>query len=350
MKPESTIMENICSTKEAFTTLLMEQFNAPQTHNINNNHIECLEQVGWTPLIEIEPNLYAKLEGENYSGSAKDRAIISMIYAMYLDNKLKQNDTICLVTSGSAARSLLMLHKSLQQLINIEFDIICVIPSAYKQKPIVQSILNNIPTDNGRAKLVFPDGLFVDILTKYKQMCNDNGWIMLDQHYDYNASIGHRTTGIEIKKQFDSLNDTSQSQIINDIVVPTGTGATMTGIKHILKRNGETRFHSRKSLSLSCTGAVIDGLSDVNKYNNFCDSTTLNGYNNKDPFNRENALQHQKRLESEYGIEASLSSGASYWLAREIQAKSPGNSIVFVCPDGKRSNYANKQTHQEILM
>merc|ERR1719353_1621783 len=69
-----------------------------------------------TPLMQVEPNLHAKLEGVNAGGSIKDRAVMQCTMGMLESGKLKPGDTLAVCTSGNAGRSLLhvqdMLRKS----------------------------------------------------------------------------------------------------------------------------------------------------------------------------------------------------------------------------------------------
>ena len=46
-------------------------------------------QVGNTPLVEIEENIYGKLEGHNPGGSLKDRTLSSILLHMICEGKLK---------------------------------------------------------------------------------------------------------------------------------------------------------------------------------------------------------------------------------------------------------------------
>eukprot|EP01083_Nonionella_stella_P110926 324960_1 len=99
----STCVDRIASEVSISVNTTTKSLQIPHDC-VYKNHI------GQTPMIEIEPNLYAKLEGYNLGQSNKDRAIIGIIYRMYLDGTMNKNDNLCLVTSGSAARSLILLQ------------------------------------------------------------------------------------------------------------------------------------------------------------------------------------------------------------------------------------------------
>ena len=74
-----------------------------------------LSTVGGTPISEIQPGLWAKLEGFNFSGSIKDRAILCTVLKMIEQGTLKSGSTLVLITSGSAGVSLGMIQKALAE-------------------------------------------------------------------------------------------------------------------------------------------------------------------------------------------------------------------------------------------
>jgi len=88
--------------------------------------------------------------------------------------------------------------------------------------------------------------------------------------------------------------------------------------------------HSRRSQS-----GVIDGLSDVNRYDNFCDPTSLHGYDQNGFFEKDAAMEHQLELLEKHQIVSGPSSGAAYWLAREVKAQKPEAKIAFISACGK---------------
>ena len=75
-----------------------------------------LDMVGNTPLVEIAAlspkpsvHLYAKLEGQNPTGSVKDRIAKYMIEAAERDGRLKPGQTILEPTSGNTGIALAMI-------------------------------------------------------------------------------------------------------------------------------------------------------------------------------------------------------------------------------------------------
>jgi cysteine synthase A len=68
-----------------------------------------LENIGNTPLIELEPGIYAKCEYFNPSGSIKARMALYMVERAEKEGLLKPGDTIVESTSGNTGNALSMI-------------------------------------------------------------------------------------------------------------------------------------------------------------------------------------------------------------------------------------------------
>lgn len=294
------------------------------------------QDIGNTPLTCLGPNMYAKLEGHNPGGSIKDRTLCSIIFAMLRSGKLpRKGGTLCLVTSGSAGFSLLKIQEQLKTIPELAINVVVVMPKPYAKKPIPSEILAfpgvkvfdcqpkqltaeiSANGSTNSANVMLLDGVFMDVLNETKELAAANGWEMLDQHYDANSMHGHRSTALELLEQLPGL---------TDVVCATGTGATAAGLREHLPDH--IRVHSRPAVSGS-----IDGLSDVNRYNNFCQTSQLEGYN-LSTFDSNVAVKETSCLYEDFGIRAGPSSGATYGLAKEVRANNPNAQIAFLCADG----------------
>lgn len=287
-------------------------------------------EIGKTPLVRVESGLWAKLEGHNPSGSYKDRTLGSIVLNMFASGKLApKDDTLCLVTSGSAGLALAELQKSLMGS-GVCLNVIIVMPAAYAHKSIPKQIIEMDCTDvyKGTASLLegmqpginvlLEEGAFIDVLAQTKTLAAEMNWKMLDQHFDATSTDGHFSTVQEILHQCPE---------VTDVVCATGTGATAAGLmKHL---PNYVNVHSRPAVSGS-----IEGLSDVKRYDNFCDSSKLFGYD-KSMFAEEDANSHCTQLRERHGIVAGASSGATYWLAKQVLQERPNAQIVFICADGQ---------------
>jgi cysteine synthase B len=80
--------------------------------------LPLLSLVGNTPLVELEKlspkpgvRLFAKLEGQNPSGSVKDRIVKAIVEKAEREGRLKPGDTLIDASSGNTAIALAMLSK-----------------------------------------------------------------------------------------------------------------------------------------------------------------------------------------------------------------------------------------------
>lgn len=323
------------------TTFSLEELqNTKYTGYDVCDSIPICHDVGNTPLVHLEDEIYAKLEGHNPGGSLKDRTISSILLHMFEEKKLRPSgETICLVTSGSAGVSLRKVQQDLTKLGLLDFNVVVVIPKAYCSKTAPSALASKVPgsifedvggrqaqvaveDDNkprNRFDLIFADGVFIDVLAEYEAHAKELGWSMLEQHYDANSMKGHRSTAKEIMMQCPD---------VTDIIVSTGTGATAAGLRNFMPDH--VRVHSRPAES-----GTIDGLTNVQRYNNFCDSSRLVGYNDC-VFDKAHAEDAQKDLE-EKGIVAGPSSGATLWLARQLSRErvEEKRKFLVICADGK---------------
>jgi len=297
--------------------------------------------IGNTPLLHLHNGIFAKLEGHNPGGSVKDRTLSSIVLSMFKSGELKKDgDTLALVTSGSAGFSLAHIHEALSSIPGFNLNVVIVMPQVYAKKQIPSEIINlectttyndyqvmleNTKGKKGSVSVLLMDGVFMDVLAATKDIAKKENWAMLDQHYDNNSMDGHRSTALELLIQCPN---------VTDVVCATGTGATAAGlVKHL---PSHVKVHSRAAVSGS-----IDGLSDVNRYNNFCDTKKLAGYKSS-MFSAEVANQSLRDLSTIYNVEAGPSSGATYWLSKQIKSQNPDAKIVFICADGKLSAEATK--------
>jgi len=297
--------------------------NSSLPFDIPNTSI--LSTVGCTPVMEVDPGVWAKLEGYNFSGSIKDRAMLSMVLKMFEKGTLKDGSTLTLVTSGSAGVSLALIQRALAEDCGIDLKTIIMMPKAYQKKAVAQKLVDvhEVPVfydaadANASCQLLLLDGIFMDVMKQGKQLASENGYGVLDQHYDMNSMMAHKSTAMELLAQMPN---------VTDVCVATGTGATAAGLRTFLPNH--INVHSRASES-----GKIDGLSDISRYDNFCNEDLLAGYRN-DLFSAENATEHQQILADSHGLQAGMSSGATYWLARQVKESNPEAQVAFISACG----------------
>lgn len=287
----------------------------------------ALHRIGATPLNQIDEDIYAKLEGFNFSGSIKDRAILSCVLKMFEAGTLRDGSTLTLITSGSAGKSLCEIQHALAEDCGVDLKTIIVMPKAYESKAVPASMVASgvsafydKPDLDAQCQLLFMDGAFADVVAQGKELATRNGYAVLDQHYDVNGPLAHKSTATELMIQIPDL---------TDVVCATGSGATAAGLRKFLPDH--VTVHARASIS-----GTIDGLGDITKYANFCEPDTLAGYNSSDVFDPDKAKEHQEELKS-LGVDCGPSSGATMWLARRVKQRNPSAKVAFISADGHTS-------------
>merc|ERR1719261_1663966 len=117
----------------------------------------------------------------------------------------------------------------------------------------------------------------MEVMEAGQILAEREGFAILDQHYDQNSMLAHESTAMELLDQIPG---------VTDVVCATGSGATAAGLRKFLPE--DVTVHSRASAA-----GEIDGLSDINRYGNFCDERLLDGYRSG-AFTREDALAHKQ--------------------------------------------------------
>lgn len=289
----------------------------------------------FTPVMRLDSNIYAKLEGFNVGGSIKDRAVMQCTVGMLESGKLKSGDTLAVSTSGNAGRSLLYVSEMLQKKgITIHVKIFMPkryltrdVPKLISETPGVKVTLGDeestssysTPHKDGQVSshLHGLDGEFMDVQQKMAILAKEHDWAVLDQHYDVNSLHAHMSTAQEIIQQIPG---------VTDVVCTTGTGGTASGLRQYLPAH--VNVHARPAKP-----GQVDGITDVRRYANFCDPDLLEGYSNGF-FDLQHSIDHQKELEATHNIIAGQSSGAAFALAKDIVRKNPKAQVAFICADG----------------
>eukprot|EP00750_Incisomonas_marina_P016543 INCI19163.1.p1 GENE.INCI19163.1~~INCI19163.1.p1 ORF type:complete len:878 (+),score=171.23 INCI19163.1:324-2957(+) len=314
---------------------------------------DYFENIGTTPMVEVCPGtssadsgrVFAKLEGHNPGGSIKDRAITSAM--MNLLERLPSQSiedptavpTFCLVTSGRAGVTMARLARYIEASGPLS-SVICI-PERYKDMQAPRDLCND-PSVNvvysfdelkdvqsaagndSTCTVVLLPGTFLEVLEASKSHAAAQGgaWQMVDQHFDEACALSHDRTVREILVQCPG---------VTDVVCAVGTGATAAGLRRYMPKR--IKVHARPAVS-----GQIDGIADVDRYNNYCDTKNLEGYHCGEFFSRENALGAQQLLKEE-GISAGPSSGATLWLARNVAASNPDAKVVMISADGRLAEF-----------
>merc|ERR1719446_200033 len=163
-----------------------------------------------TPMMQVQPNLYAKLEGFHSGGSIKDRAVMQCTMGMLESGKLKPGDTLALCTSGNAGRSLLHVQEQLAKK-GIEIQVKIFMPRRYLTRDVPSAIAETdgvdvvkgdressfytVPHKGDMSRFLHGlDSEFLECQEKMSVLAKEHGWAVLDQHFDINSMHAHQST------------------------------------------------------------------------------------------------------------------------------------------------------------
>lgn len=183
--------------------------------------------IGNTPLLKLNrivpedaADVYVKLEFFNPAGSIKDRIALSIIEKAEVEGKLKPGDTIIEPTSGNTGIGLASVAAAKG------YHLIIVMPEtmSVERRKLMQGY--------GAELILTPgaDGMKGSI-AKAQELVDTKGYFMPMQFENpANPAIHEATTGQEIIDAF------GKDDLPDAFVAGVGTGGTLSGIGHALKK------------------------------------------------------------------------------------------------------------------
>ena len=275
-----------------------------------------LELIGSTPLVELRPvgnvRIFAKLEGQNPTGSIKDRIARAMIEAAESSGELEPGRALLEPTSGNTGISLALVAKLKGYLLT------CVMPenATEERKRLLRLYGAEIvysPGDqgsNGAVRLAL-------------QMAeSDARWFMPFQYAnEANPRAHYEGTGAEIA---DAL------ERVDVLVAGLGTGGTLMGV-------GERLRESFPDVVVAAAeplpGDLVMGLRSLDEgyVPPILDVSKLD---RKVLVSNAQSILEVRRLLDEDGIFAGVSSGAVVHVARKLAAERDDGVVVTILADG----------------
>ena len=287
-----------------------------------------LDCVGHTPLVESSKKLnpggarvLAKLESFNPGGSAKDRIAITMVEAAEREGKLKPGATIIEPTSGNTGVGLALVSAVKG------YHLVLVMPDtmSVERQRLARAFGAEVVLTPGEL------GMKGSIAKAEELQAATPGSFIPQQFVNpANAPAHEATTGPEIWEDTDGQ--------VDAVVVGVGTGGTITGIGHYLKRmnpkvqvvavepdespmlsQGRSGPHRLQGIGANFIPEVLDRslLDEV-----VCVSADAAGTT-------------ARAAAAQEGMLVGISAGAALWAALEL-AKRPeyaGKTIVALLPD-----------------
>ncbi|MEK7806628.1 MAG: cysteine synthase family protein [Chloroflexota bacterium] len=279
-----------------------------------------LATIGNTPIVELqnlspkaEVRIFAKLEGQNPTGSVKDRIALKMIEQAELDGEISSNRTILEPTSGNTGISLAMIGRL----------------KGYKVAVVMPE---NVSVERTQllhaygAEIIFSDGSrgtngSIEVAHSLIEN-NPDDYLMLYQYGNKaNPDAHYETTGREI---VEALPEVSM------LVAGLGTGGTLMGVGRRLKE------HNPATKIVAVAPEPDDFISGLRNLEegfippildiNLLDSRML--VSSFDAFRMTKELLHRE------GIFAGISSGSVVFGALRQAERMEHGEIVCVLADG----------------
>jgi len=283
-------------------------------------HENILQTIGNTPMVKINNlsenenvEIFAKLEGNNPTGSIKDRIALKMLEQAEAEGLLLEGKTIIEATSGNTGIGLALVAL----IKGYDIEIVMSESVSIERRKILQAYgAKLILTDAEKGT----DGAIK--VAKEKRDKNPEKYFLPDQFSNKFNKIAHyKTTAEEIWKQANGK--------IDYFVSSLGTSGTIMGVGKALKENNPkikiVEAHPVK-------GHYIQGLKNMEEaiipaiYNpEEIDETVF--------VESELAFSTAREIIKKEGIFVGMSSGAAMYTALEISKKIDKGRIIVIFPD-----------------
>ena len=285
-----------------------------------------LQTVGNTPVVRLnkssaptDVDVWVKIESFNPAGSVKDRPALNMIEDAETKGLIKPGDTIIEPTSGNTGIGLAMVaaYKGYRAIFTMAEDM------SEERKRILTSFGAEIvltPADKGTKGAI----------ERARELEKEKGYFFVGQHFNPANPQAHRITANEIFDDFGTD--------LDYLVCTTGTGGTITGMKHYLKaKNPNLKVVATEpadspilSKGIACKHKIMGTAPGF-----IPDILETDSYDEILPVTTEEAYQTTRYLATEEGIFAGISSGAAAFgmlkvAQREIAA---GKTLLAILPD-----------------
>lgn len=285
--------------------------------------------IGNTPIVKLNrvvpedaADVYVKLEFFNPAGSIKDRIALAMIEKAEHDGKLTAGGTIVEPTSGNTGVGLAMVAaaKGYQLVITM---------------PETMSVERRKLMQGYGAKLILTPGAdgMKGSIAKAEELVKEKGYFMPMQFDNpANPAIHEQTTGAEI------INAFGKDNLPDAFVAGVGTGGTLTGIGHALKKANPTtkvyalepaespvlkEGHGGKHKIQGISAGFVPAVLDKDVYDGILEISS------------DDAIAMAKEVAHREGILVGISAGANIKGAIELAKKlGKGKKVITVSPDG----------------
>jgi cysteine synthase B len=280
------------------------------------------ELIGNTPLVELQHiptnkhvKILGKLEGNNPGGSVKDRAALGMIKGALERGEIKRGDKLVEATSGNTGIALAMIARIMG------LNITLIMPDNSTRERVLAM------EAYGAKVILTPSAKTIEYSRELaEQMAANEGYYILNQFANPdNYRMHYETTGPEIWR------DTKGT--VTHFVSAMGTTGTIMGVSRFLKeQNSAVQIIGTQPTDGSCIPGIrrwspefLPKIFERNRVDRIMD------------VKESDARIFTKRLASEEGVLAGMSSGGALSAAIRLSEEIDKGVIVFIiCDRGDR--------------
>jgi [CysO sulfur-carrier protein]-thiocarboxylate-dependent cysteine synthase len=278
--------------------------------------VDVLDLIGNTPLVELRPagdvRLYAKLEGQNPTGSIKDRIAKAMIEAAEASGELEPGRELLEPTSGNTGISLALVAKLKG------YPLTCVMPgnATEERKRLLRLFGGQIVFSPGNEGSNGAVRLALELAEREPK------YFMPFQYANpANPRAHYEGTGAEIAAALDR---------VDVVVAGLGTGGTLMGVGDRLReRFPDVVVAAAEPLP----GDPVMGLRSLDEgyVPPILDVSKLD---RKVLVSNEDSVRQVRRLLDEEGLFVGVSSGAVAHVARKLASELDEGVVVAILADG----------------
>lgn len=288
---------------------------------------DILDHIGRTPMVELSHlspkpgvRIFAKLEGQNPSGSIKDRIVLQMLRAAHEEGRLRPGMPLIEASTGNTGIALAMIGRRMGHPVKV-FVPESVFPEIGVLLHVYGAEVIWTPAAEGVRGAM-------EAANRYDVECKDC-W-MLDQFNNrQNVRAHYETTGAEI------LEDLPEVDVL---VAGLGTGGTIMGTGMRLK---EARPHVKLVGVEPHPGSQVQGLKSLDDgyIPPILDPHILDG---KILIRTPHAFEHAVNIMNREGIFPGLSSGAVLHGAMRFARRMEKGNIVCIFADSGWKYYGTQ--------
>jgi len=190
-----------------------------------------LQAIGKTSLVELRrvvpagcARIVVKVEGQNPTGSMKDRMAQAMVAGAERDGRLRPGDTIVEYTGGSTGASLALVAAAKGYRVRL------VTSRAFSDEKLAQMVafgadLVLVPSEGG----LITRELIREMVDRARELSRQPRTCWTDQLNNHDSIAGYHPLGEEIREQAGSR--------VDAFVQAVGTAASLRGVGTILRRH-----------------------------------------------------------------------------------------------------------------